>query len=116
VGAHRAGPVVRNRGNGKRGASWRGVDSASDSQELVLHREEGGAEVDCCLAGVSKLDGGWSWAGADPSDPLAAGQALFGLAQGGLNSEHVAIKGQGAFLVETQRDDGSWWVLSTKES
>lgn len=71
--------------------------------------------IDALLARQNK-DGGWSWVGDDPSDALATGQALFGLAQAGLNSEHAAIQKSWRFLIETQRDDGSWRVLSTKES
>lgn len=57
-------------------------------------------------------DGGWSQAAEMPSDAWATGQALYGLAQSGLDAGRAAIaRGQG-FLVATQRDDGSWPMTS----
>jgi squalene-hopene/tetraprenyl-beta-curcumene cyclase len=57
-------------------------------------------------------DGGWSQAMGMESDAWATGQALYALAHAGLRpDEPVVARGQ-AFLVKTQRDDGSWPMRS----
>ena len=46
------------------------------------------------------------------SDAWATGQALYALAHAGLNStDPIVARGQ-AFLVATQREDGSWPMTS----
>jgi hypothetical protein len=57
-------------------------------------------------------DGGWSQATDMASDAWATGQALYALAHAGLKpNEPVIARGQ-AFLIQTQRDDGSWAMTS----
>ncbi|MFH8407011.1 prenyltransferase/squalene oxidase repeat-containing protein [Streptomyces sp. NPDC018019] len=59
------------------------------------------------LAGTRNPDGGWPVEAGSPSTPAATGLALAALERGGLLDE--ACWGPGlAYLVETQREDGTW--------
>jgi hypothetical protein len=61
---------------------------------------------------AQRADGGWSQTPELPSDAWATGQALYALAHAGLHSaDPIVARGQ-AFLVVTQRDDGSWPMVS----
>ena len=57
-------------------------------------------------------DGGWSQAQDMASDGWATGQALYALASAGIQATDTAIARGQAFLVSTQRDDGSWPMTS----
>jgi hypothetical protein len=57
-------------------------------------------------------DGGWSQAAGMPSDAWATGQALYALAHAGLTADDPAIARGQSFLVQTQREDGSWPMTS----
>jgi hypothetical protein len=57
-------------------------------------------------------DGGWSQAKDMASDAWATGQALYALANAGLKPEEPVIRRAHAFLIKTQRDDGSWPMTS----
>jgi len=57
-------------------------------------------------------DGGWSQAKEMASDAYATGQALYALAVAGVGSGDAAVKKAQAFLVKTQRPDGSWPMTS----
>ncbi len=57
-------------------------------------------------------DGGWSQTSAMASDGWASGQALYALALAGIKSSDTAIVRGQAFLVKTQRADGSWPMTS----
>lgn len=57
-------------------------------------------------------DGGWSQATDMASDAWATGQALYALAHADITSEDEAVQRAQAFLVSTQRDDGSWLMTS----
>lgn len=57
-------------------------------------------------------DGGWSQSKQMESDAWATGQALYALAISGVNADDEAITRGQAFLVKTQRDDGSWPMKS----
>ena len=65
------------------------------------------AEIDSFLARQNK-DGGWGQAKDLPSDAYATGQALYVLALVGQKPDNEAVKRGVAFLVATQKDDGSW--------
>jgi squalene-hopene/tetraprenyl-beta-curcumene cyclase len=58
------------------------------------------------------VDGGWSQARDMPSDAWATGQALYALAHAGASPDDPAIERARAFLIATQRDDGSWPMTS----
>lgn len=57
-------------------------------------------------------DGGWSQTPGGASDAWATGQALHALGHAGFGQEDQAVKNGQAFLVETQRGDGSWPMAS----
>jgi squalene-hopene/tetraprenyl-beta-curcumene cyclase len=63
-----------------------------------------------------RADGGWGWLTGDESDALGTGIVLYALAQDGVPANDPAIAKARAFLVQTQRDDGSWAVKGTKEN
>ena len=57
-------------------------------------------------------DGGWSQAPSMPSDAWATGQTLYALAHAGLNlNDPIVVRGH-LFLIQTQREDGSWPMSS----
>jgi hypothetical protein len=57
-------------------------------------------------------DGGWSQTKDMASDAWATGQALYALAYAGIKPNEAVITRAHAFLVKTQRDDGSWPMTS----
>ena len=57
-------------------------------------------------------DGGWSQAKGMASDAWATGQALYALAHAGRKRDDPVIARARAFLIRTQRDDGSWPMTS----
>jgi hypothetical protein len=91
-------------------------DHQSSALRLVIFRRFGMSErverLATQLLSEQREDGGWSQVKEHPSDALATGQALYALAAAGINRKHDSIRRGQAFLVGTQRDDGSWLVLS----
>ncbi len=59
-------------------------------------------------------DGGWGWLVGEPSDALGTGLAVYALLQAGVDNRDAAVRRAQAFLVSTQRTDGSWPVNGTK--
>jgi hypothetical protein len=57
-------------------------------------------------------DGGWSQTKGMASDAWATGQALYALAHAGVQSDEPVIRRAHAFLIKTQRADGSWPMTS----
>ncbi len=57
-------------------------------------------------------DGGWSQTKDMASDAWATGQALYALAHAGVQSDEPAVRRAQAFLIRTQRADGSWPMTS----
>lgn len=81
---------------------WRRLDRpAAEWQPLVKRIKE-----------RQNLDGGWSQAKGMGSDAWATGQALYALADAGIKPDEPASTRARAFLVKTQRDDGSWPMAS----
>jgi Squalene-hopene cyclase C-terminal domain/Prenyltransferase and squalene oxidase repeat len=64
------------------------------------------------LLSEQRADGGWGQVKERSSDATATGQALYALAAAGIDTKHDAVQRGLAFLVRTQRDDGSWLVSS----
>jgi len=64
------------------------------------------------IASRQNADGGWSQAKEMASDAYATGQALYALTVAGTAASDAAIKKGQAFLVKTQRPDGSWPMTS----
>ena len=65
------------------------------------------------LVGLQNSDGGWSWATGEPSDPYATGQALWALSRSGAPTREHIVDNAVAYLVRTQKPDGSWAFPST---
>ena len=61
-------------------------------------------------------DGGWGWLCADESDAFGTGVALYALARDGFAIDNSAIARGRAFLLESQKADGSWPVKGTKKA
>jgi hypothetical protein len=60
-----------------------------------------------------RSDGGWGQTPLLPSDAYATGQALVALKEaGGAMSSDLSYKRGARFLIETQLEDGSWYVRS----
>lgn len=57
-------------------------------------------------------DGGWSQSTEMSSDAWATGQALYALSHTNLKPDDSSIARGRAFLIKTQRDDGSWPMTS----
>jgi acylphosphatase len=55
-------------------------------------------------------DGGWSQVKDAPSDAFATGQSLYALAAAGVAPGDAAVRQAQAFLLTTQKKDGSWPV------
>jgi hypothetical protein len=65
------------------------------------------------LIAAQRPDGGWGQTDKMPSDPYATGTVLAALAEvGGVATDAPVYRRGVAFLVRTQRADGSWYVKS----
>jgi ankyrin repeat protein len=82
------------------GLSWAGV-SSHDLERFSR-----------ALLSEQREDGGWSQLRTLSSDAYATGQALFALHESGLPVSDPAYRRGVNFLLQTQREDGSWWVRS----
>lgn len=86
---------------------------------LVMKRQadspvdEVGASIDG-LFSLQNSDGGWAQVNDKTSNAFATGQVLYALNVAGVSPETDGVKKAVAFLVSTQRDDGSW--LMTKRT
>jgi ankyrin repeat protein len=83
------------------GLRWAGVDD-STRQRLAK-----------AIVAQQRADGGWSQTSSLESDAYATGQSLYALAEGGGMSPGDPSYRKGvAFLLSTQRGDGSWYIRS----
>jgi squalene cyclase len=65
------------------------------------------------LLAAQRDDGGWAQADKLASDAYATGSAMVALHQaGGLKTDHASYRRGAAFLLRTQKDDGTWFVAS----
>jgi hypothetical protein len=60
-------------------------------------------------------DGGWPWLHQGASDPIATGQVLYLASRLGLPPDDDRVGLAVAYLLRTQREDGSWLTLGTLE-
>jgi hypothetical protein len=78
-------------------ASARAGRPAKDVQEQVEQ-----------FLGRQNKDGGWGQLKSAASDAYATGQALYVLSLAGVKGDREELRRAAAFLVRTQREDGSW--------
>lgn len=81
---------------------WQRLDRAEDESQPWVDQ----------IRARQNEDGGWSQAADMSSDAWATGQALYALAVAGAAADDPAVARGHAFLVTTQRDDGSWLMTS----
>ncbi len=105
-----------------KGVQWLSATKTSeDSQSLALRvilwrrvgrpSEESKPWADI-IASRQNADGGWSQTPELASDAWATGQALYALLDSGMTAEDEAIRRGVQFLIDTQREDGSWAMTS----
>ena len=66
------------------------------------------------LLARQRPDGGWGWLTGSESDALATGPAIWALTQTGTGKNEKPLRRAVKFLLEKQRDDGTWRVESTR--
>lgn len=81
---------------------WRRLDRPAEEWQPLAQR----------IKAWQNADGGWSQSKEMASDAWATGQALYALAHAGISPADPVIAHAHAFLIETQRDDGSWPMRS----
>lgn len=81
---------------------WRRLNRPANESALLVQR----------IRERQNSDGGWSQSPDMASDAWATGQALYALSHTDLKSDEPVIARGKAFLVKTQRDDGSWPMTS----
>lgn len=106
----------------EKAAAWLGKTRPSDSTQaaalrlLVKVRAGESAqtlqpEIDRFL-GQQNRDGGWGQLKDFPSDAYATGQALYVLNMVGVKTDRAEVRRGVAFLVASQKEDGSWPMTS----
>ena len=81
-----------------------GLRWASEAGSTVRRRQE--------LLDLQRRDGGWSQTPFLESDAYATGQALYALHEVGVPASNPVMQRGVAFLLRTQRQDGSWHVVN----
>jgi hypothetical protein len=109
--------AVRDRGSRWLAAMKTDDDPQSVALRLILWRRLGrpAGEWEPLVRYIRErqnADGGWSQAQGMASDAWATGQALYALAHAGIKPDEPVIARAHAFLVKTQREDGSWPMTS----
>jgi len=69
-------------------------------------------KADAAIISEQNLDGGWSQTADLPSDAYATGQTLYVLVRSGVQRNEARVQRGVNFLLKTQREDGSWPMLS----
>ena len=109
----------------KEARSWLAKTKAGDTEDRVFRlwgMKYAGASPDEIKPAAKELlatqrgDGGWAQIDGRASDAYATGSALVALHQaGGLATADQAYRRGLAFLVHSQKDDGSWFVASRSQ-
>jgi len=82
---------------------------------LLTQRLGTAEEQQVALKGLldrQNADGGWSQVTDRPSDAIGTGQSLLALTSAGLTAKDPAIAKAWTFLLNSQKPDGSWYVLT----
>jgi len=78
--------------------------------------EKKSAQHEAKLIELQNEDGGWGWISGQPSDALATGMALYALAELKVSPQRKFIRRARQHLTDSQRENGSWEVPSTKKA
>ena len=82
---------------------------------LLLHGNVGKIENEHKqLLSYQNKDGGWPWLIGGKSDALATGLSIYALRSASTPIQAPALQRAAAYLISTQRNDGSWPVPGTK--
>lgn len=106
----------------EKAAAWLAKTKSNDTTQAaalrLLVKVRAGApakilqsEMDQFLGRQNK-DGGWGQLKEAPSDAYATGQALYVLNLAGVKSDRVEVRRALTFLVNTQKEDGSWPMVA----
>lgn len=106
----------------RRATAWLDLQSADEThQGLVLRlwlssldpqASPKTSELISTLRSQQRSDGGWSQAAEMASDAFATGQTLYVLQRAGIREDDLAVARGIEFLVRSQRDDGTWAMIS----
>jgi squalene cyclase len=105
----------------ERAATWLGAQAPVSTEDRVMQllglhwANAGGAARQKRMQQLRALqrgDGGWAQTPHLDSDAYATGQVLYTLRQLGVPAADPALQRGAAFLLRTQREDGSWHVKS----
>jgi hypothetical protein len=110
------------RASREKASAWLGKTKPSDSTQAMavrlLGKVRAGESAKACAPELADLlarqnkDGGWGQLKDLPSDAYATGQALYVLNLAGVNNNRAEIQRGVAFLVASQKEDGSWPMKS----
>ena len=82
--------------------------------EAKIGRPERATFFRTALLSRQRGDGGWAYRSDGlKGDAFATGQALYALGEAGVAADHPAVRRARAFLLRTQRPDGSWFVATS---
>lgn len=79
---------------------------ANDEERITRLRNQ--------LLKLQREDGGWGWLTTDDSDAFGTGISLYALSQSGIDRDVPEVRLAVQFLKQSQGDNGSWPVRSTK--
>ncbi len=65
------------------------------------------------LIELQNPDGGWGWLAEEASDGFGTGLAVYALTVAGRDQDDQALERGRSFLLDSQREDGSWHIPST---
>jgi len=116
--AAEAAPTSPARASRTRAEAWLGAITPGDTTQVAALRlltatraGAGNADAIDRLLKRQHADGGWSQVKDLEADAYATGQALYALAQAGLKADRPEVRRAVAFLVASQRADGSWPMI-----
>lgn len=110
----------------KKSAEWLAAHADQSSRQsrnfrLMMGLREGKTAEELkpvvdAIKAEQNADGGWSQTAEMPSDAYATGQSLYVLARAGAKPEEPELARGVAFLIGSQREDGSWPMTSRVNS